>query len=412
MHDHFSHVLHGLYYGFSLGLEEFTLHFTYSLLNHCRDTSHHAFVLEKYDKECILGRISEEFDPQITEQLFGFYRTAPLNVIEHTPGKMCITVNHSFPHNNLLIPSVNSQIDTKQFQCDWGIFSACWLLVANASSDTQVAVFDVESAFRIIPTRPCKRVFTALCIANKITFDHRLNFGISPAPGIFGSVADTIVHIYLSKGIDTLLKWVDDFIFFRYPHYQSDRTLYYNYSEDLIWSIAQDLRWPWALEKFVSFSSTFGYIGFQWSLESKTVSLPTVKHEKYLGKLVSWTLGTFVSLQATELIIGTLNHITLVIPTGQSHLPSLYKFCAGFPSNSPPWVKHRITSAIMVDITWWIDTLHSHCSLQIYKPPPPLDITLHVDASISWGIDLNLNGKWLAWKLLLGWKTSEHNIHC
>lgn len=96
-----------------------------------------------------------------------------------------------------------------------------------------------------------------------MVFDHRLNFGISPAPGIFGWVADAIVHIYRARGIEDILKWVDDFIFFRYPHEQDDSSIIYNYTEELIWSVAAELGWPWVPEKFVPFSETFTYIGFE-----------------------------------------------------------------------------------------------------------------------------------------------------
>ncbi|KAJ3832001.1 hypothetical protein F5878DRAFT_548802, partial [Lentinula raphanica] len=51
----------------------------------------------------------------------------------------------------------------------------------------------------------------------KIHLDFALNFGVRSAPGIFGRLADVMAWIYIHKGIDALLKWVDDFIFFRYP---------------------------------------------------------------------------------------------------------------------------------------------------------------------------------------------------
>lgn len=148
----FSHVIRGLKFGFSLGLDDFTLGDTFSPPNHYRSSEHHNFVIEKYAKERLLGRVSPGYPPSVVHSLFGHYRTAPLNVIESSRGKLCITVDHSYPRNIPSIHSVNSCIDSKRFQCEWGSFSACWLLVANSPPHTQVAVFDVESAFWIIPT--------------------------------------------------------------------------------------------------------------------------------------------------------------------------------------------------------------------------------------------------------------------
>lgn len=61
-HDCFIYIIQGLYYGFSLSLENFTLDSTYSLPNHYHNTSHHLFVLDKYNKECLLGHVSDEFE--------------------------------------------------------------------------------------------------------------------------------------------------------------------------------------------------------------------------------------------------------------------------------------------------------------------------------------------------------------
>ncbi|KAF5387743.1 hypothetical protein D9615_000294 [Tricholomella constricta] len=265
--------------------------------------------------------------------------------------------------------------------------------LADAPYGTQACVFDVDSAFRNIPTKPIDRTATAILINGLVQLDGRLNFGICPAPGIFGLIADAIVWIYLHKGIDAVIKWVDDFIFFRYPRKFLNGLPIYSYDESLIWSLAGDLGWPWAADKFVPFSASFTYIGFLWS------------------KLEPWSLGAFVSLHDTESIIGTLNHVCLVVPTGRSHLPALYKFRAAFATDAPRWSKHRVTPAVSTEILWWCSILqHSPCRLDIVRPPDPLDVPIFVDASTSWGIGFCLNGKWLAWKLLPGWKSAECDI--
>ncbi|KAF5373349.1 hypothetical protein D9615_007467 [Tricholomella constricta] len=297
----FLEVPKGLTSGFSLGLENFALDHTYNPPNHYKSPSHHAFVVSKLSEEIRLGRLSHGYPPSLATQLFGHYRTAPLNVIERTPGKLRITVDHSYPRGNPLVPSVNSCINAKHFQCAWGTFSSCYLLVADAPEGTEACVFDVDSAFRNIPTRPIDRTATAIMLNGLIHLDGRLNFGICPAPGIFGLVADAIVWIYLHKGIDAVIKWVDDFIFFRYPKSRlPSGDPIFSYDESIIWSIASDLGWPWAKDKFVPFATSFTYIGFEWSLSLKSVRLPDAKRAKYLTKLAPWTIGSFVSLIATD----------------------------------------------------------------------------------------------------------------
>ncbi len=107
--------------------------------------------------------------------------------------------------------SINAVIDSKKFQCAWGTFLECYLLVAKAPEGTEVAVFDIKSAFCNVPTHPSVRPFTAVRLGDKIHLDPCLNFRASPAPGIWGCIADAMAKILINKGVEVLLKWVDDF---------------------------------------------------------------------------------------------------------------------------------------------------------------------------------------------------------
>ncbi|KAG6864878.1 hypothetical protein C0993_008474, partial [Termitomyces sp. T159_Od127] len=123
-------------------------------------------------------------------------------------------------------------------------------------------------------------------------------------------VADMILFIYKTRGIEAALKWVDDFIFFWYLHFRPNGSIFYAYSKDLIWSITGELGWPWAADKFVPFAEEFTYIGFCWSIRGKTISLPHEKRQKYLKKLDAWGPGSYVLVKDMESLIGTLNHVT------------------------------------------------------------------------------------------------------
>jgi hypothetical protein len=83
------------------------------------------------------------------------------------------------------------------------------------------------------------------------------------------------------------------------------------------------------------------------------VSLPEVKHIKYLAKLDPWIEGVSVTRKATEDIVGTLNHCTYVVPPGRSHLVSLYCLTALFNWMHSPCVKLKVEQDIARDIDWW-----------------------------------------------------------
>jgi hypothetical protein len=441
----FLEVPKGLQFGFTVGLQDFTLTATFSPPNHASSSLHEEFLYEKYSKEILLGRISQGYEPDVLESLIGPYRTAPLGVTD-SAGKLRVIVDHSFPDGNSTIDisslplssdgkrilnasttSINSITDLAEFTCDWGSFSECWLLVADAPEGTQAAVFDVESAFRNLPLHPSIRRFLAVRFHDKIHIDHCLNFGHSPSPGVWGLVADAMAWILKHHGVEALLKWVDDFVFFRYPKSRLGHDSWsYSYDESLLFSVANLLGWPWSPEKCFPFSFTFNYIGFSWDLRHRTVQLPLKKKEKYLLRIESWVPEVKHTVKEVEKLIGnsfplmmiplsyslgTFNHVCLVVPLGRSHLPPLYRFRASFGTSPSRFLKRTPPAEVLESIEWWRAALHKEfLGLNIFRPPPPSNHKLYVDASSSWGIGLVLDGKWLAWEYKPGWYSEGREI--
>ena len=407
----FLDVPEGLWSGFFVGLEPYNLSCTFIPKNHYTSLDDEELIVNKYNKEIALGRVSHGYDPDILFSLIGHFHTAPLAVIDQNSGKHRIIVNHSYPKNKQsitldlfmdflatdisttphiidpTITSINTVINLKKIQCAWGSFSECYLLVADAVEGSQAAVFDVDSAFRNIPVHPSARRFLAVMIKGKIHIDHVLNLGASPSPGIFSRVADAAVKIYLSHGTDAIIKWVDNFVFFRYP------------------------TGPKRGSDYDCFSNIFMYIGFQWDLSWKEVMLPAQKKIKYLAKLSTWILGSHHTSKEAEQLISTLNHVCLIVPEGRSYLVSLYKFHGGFKLDSHAETKHKLSATFMEDVNWWrTRLLNDFVGLQIIRPPEASTTKLFVNASTSWGIGLVLNGKWLAWEFHEGWKTDGCDI--
>ena len=428
--DEFGDIPIGLRQGFFCGLEHFSLASTFIPPNHYTSQEDEDFIISKYSEEISLGRLSHGYDPQALFSLIGHFRTAPLAVITHG-NKRRVIVNHSFPKTKACIildklhynstegyiidptdTSINTVIDSKKFQCAWGSFSECYLLVADAPEGTQAAVFDVDAAFRNIPTHPSARPFMAIMIKGLIHLDHVLNFGASPSPGIFGRVADALVRIFLHRGIEAVIKWVDDFIFLRYPLRRLTDDIYeFSYSAKLVWDIADELGWPWAPAKFVDFATSFNYIGFWWDLDAKVVELPEEKKKKYLERISTWTYRSAHTLKEAETVIGTLNHVCLVVPEGRSRLVSLYKFRGGFKSSHASEVRHKLSASTADDISWWKTRFQDKfLGIKILRPPEPLPNEVYVDASTSWGIGLVIDGRWLAWQLKEGWKSEGREI--
>lgn len=176
--------------------------------------------------------------------------------------------------------------------------------------------------------------------------------------------------------------------------------------------MAAELGWPWAPKKFVPIASSFLYIGFLWDLNDKTIQLPLSKKIKYANRVLPCTeTDAFMTLEKVEELIGMLNHVCLVLPTGRTCLISLYKFRAGFKHTHSTRTTHHIGLLLKEDLIWWLNTLQSEfVGMSIFTLPDYIPISLFVDASTSWGIGLILNGRWLAWQYKPSWKSPERNI--
>jgi len=121
--------------------------------------------------------------------------------------------------------------------------------------------------------------------------------GLSLAGNIQGAPTDALIKIFKSKSIPNVLKWVDDFVFFRIPlSPASQMSTEFQCSYDImsIWSITDLLGIPWhPIEaNGQDFNSTVMYLGFVWSLDDHSMSLPCKKHLKYLAKIAVFMSNT------------------------------------------------------------------------------------------------------------------------
>jgi hypothetical protein len=69
--------------------------------------------------------------------------------------------------------------------------------------------------------------------------------------------------LYKFRNIQPLKKWVDNFIFFRFPRIApEDGTPSYLFDLKEIYKLANALGWPWKHSKTHPFTFTFKYLGF------------------------------------------------------------------------------------------------------------------------------------------------------
>jgi hypothetical protein len=194
-------------------------------------------------KEIAAGRYSTGFDPVHLASCF-HYHTSPRGLIDKDD-KFRVISDFSFPHNDPLQHSINSKIDVSWFKTDDATFSECYLYVANTLPGSQAAVYDVDAAYRCMPISPEDQVYGCLHFDGSVHLDHNACFRSASSHTMLGLCANSICAIFRFNGVQDVIKWVDDFVFLRYPT-NSTAPWTYSYDASLIDSLAVKLGWPWA----------------------------------------------------------------------------------------------------------------------------------------------------------------------
>ena len=410
--NNFPDVPISMRFGFDMGVHSPPLK-TYIPPNHNSALLYPDHVMSHIQKELSLGRYSGPFSQSELENLVGPFRSSPLGTVPKSSDSLERRIVHdlSFPRSDTLFQSINSQIDTDNFRCDWGTFNDVRNIVIDAPPLSEAATLDVDAAFRCCPITPVQQRNFIIQWNDSFYIDHNAPFGASSSSGVFGRVADAKSAILDSEGMGPSKNWVDDFVFFRFPVIITSGIPSFSYSLSDIYHLAARLGWPWKESKTRPFAAEFKYLGFMWDLSSKTVQIPETKKTAYLTKLQPWVTGQKFSRKDAESLLGTLVHCSLAVPDGRSHLPSLSRFAASFNRVDAPFARRTPNPSVISDTQWWRTQLSStFCGSTLSKPPQASPIEFWVDASSSWGIGIVFDNEWDFWKLRPGWNKDGRNI--
>jgi len=417
------------------------------------------------------GRYLGPFSQEELEREIGPFQSSPLSLVPKAgkPGKYRLIQNLSHPHTNQPVRSINSLLNSDDFPCTWGTFNTVCTLVRNLPSGSQAATRDIAEAYRIIPLHESQWPGVVVRISNnpeKFALNTSNSFGGATAGGLFGLFGDALADLLRAKGIGPILKWVDDFIFFRIPRntistYNAEREtnrlivatnggtlqtggrLWYkgklladtgaeNFAEDFSFPIRQirdhnegdivypygfdeineitaPLGIPWETSKDVPFNSIITFAGLSWDIERKMVSLPEPKKEKYCQAINEWQTQPTHTLEDTRKLYGKLLYACHITPRGRAYLTNLEKMMGTF--HERPFTPHHSPKHLAEDLAWWMKTLSQpSLSREIPGGRQVLNIEGYSDASSSVGIGIVIGKRWRAWRLLPGWKSAGRDI--
>ena len=191
------------------------------------------------------------------------------------------------------------------------------------------------------------------------------------------------------------------------PRSATDARFSYCFSD--IDNLSGELGIPWEPSKDVPFAAVIPYIGFLWDIETKMVSIPDSKKEKYLAAIALWRSKKTHTLEEAQRLHGKLMHACHVVPKGRPYLTSLETFLGVFDDR--PFLPRSPPKHIHTDLEWW-DTL-LRCPIierPILGPLVVVDLAAYSDASSKTGIGIVIGDQWRAWHLLPGWECDGRGI--
>ena len=389
------------------------------------------------------------------------------------PGKFRLIQNLSYPRNVKDILSINSSIETDLYPCTWGTFATVATLVWSLPPGSTGACRDVAEAYRIVPLARDQWPGVVVRLNDDqdprpFALNTCTCFGKKSSGGLFGMFADALLDILRGAGIGPSLRWVDDFVFFairrefldeynrlrekwrvkiaknggrqqkggrywfkgetlpsdRMEEFaedmstplrdlaaQSGRTsdTRFTFSIEDVDNISAKLGIPWERSKDVPFGTTVPFIGFDWDLGKKKVSLQEKKREKYLGAIEEWRRRKTHTLGDVEKLYGKLLHTCLIIPEGRAYLTKLESMIGIF-RDTPHKPRHP-PRHIDFDLLWWLRTLSKPTlTREIPGAQEVVDVQAFSDASSTVGIGIVVRDRWRAWALKPGWNSEQRDI--
>lgn len=386
------HVVEGLRSGFPMGIDT-PLTSTHVFPNHNSCDQNPSFISAYIAGEVAAGRYSKPFDPATLESIIGHFRTSPLGLVVTTKPRMIQDL--SYPRNHPTITSINSSINSDDFPTAWGTFDSTAALILSLPDGCKAATFDIKAAYRITPWRPELQNYVCVMWDGMVYVDRAACFGCASSAGVYGSIADMLVAIYKKIGFGPIRKWVDDFLAICLP---SD-----SWTEDEFMAISEKLGIPWNREKLRRFAEVQRYIGYDWDLRRRSVSLPAEKLERMKVLLDEWIVVNprKVTIQDTLRLHGKLVHLSSIFRVIRPFLRSLPEFANSFPS---PNSKRAPLPSVRGDLGWIRNMLEILPNELPLRSPEPVDIGWWGDASTSFGVAVVVGNFYAAWSWAPGFR--------
>ncbi len=309
---------------------------------------------------------------------FPHLQCSPFGVIpkKGPPGKWRLILNLSSPNQH----SVNDGIPKDLFSLQYiSVDDAIGILRPGAL----MAKFDVESAYRNVAMRPDERFLFGMRWRNTFFVDLALPFGLRSAPFIFNSIAEMVEWILKSNYlIKYLLHYLDDFLSLA-PAGSSECAD----SVVIARSVFSRLELPLHPSKCEGPTTVLIFLGVELNSITQTARLPHEKLVATMQLLREWAGKKWCKRKELESLIGSLHHVTKVVPPGRTFLRRMIDLLSAFRSPSHPI---RLNREFRRDLAWWLDFFQSWNGVSFFRMPsvcsfPDLFVASDSSGAIGFG---------------------------
>ena len=354
-----------------------------------RSAYEHPEVIDGYlTREVQLGRVVRL--PRASALSLPNLRISPFGVIpkRNRPNKWRLIVDLSSPEGS----SVNDELDRGLCSIKYASIDDAVAIIRRLGTGALLAKVDLREAYRVVPVHPEDRPRLGMQWKGDVYLDAALPFGLRSAPKIFSALADGLLWILQSQGMEESLHYLDDFLLLGPPASpkcaEALRTLL---------AICGQLGVPVAEEKTEGPLTTLTFLGIEIDTASLQLRLPQEKLQRLAALLNEWMRGGPTPTPRRSgtkrdllSLIGLLNHAASVVKPGRTFLRSLID-----ASTSVRALDHHVhlPARARADIAWWYTFLQSWNGVSLLPAADPSQLTLS-DASGSWGGGASWNGRW------------------
>ena len=313
-------------------------------------------------------------------------------------GKWRVIVDLSHPRGG----SVNDGIEPELCSLKYTSVDAAVRKLRGRPRGASLAKFDMANAYRNLPVHPDDRPLLGMHWKGNLYIDMALPFGLRSAPKIFTALADALLWILETYGVDGI-HYLDDFLIFADSEEECEEAL------QLALRVFARLGVAVAVHKTDGPSYRITFLGIELDTVKEELRLPEEKLKKLQAAIRRWGNRRACSKRELLSLIGQLQHACCVVRPGRTFLRRMIGV-AKVAKEPHHWV--RLNKGFRSDLLWWarfLPTWNGTGMMSgVLREPERAVAVMTSDASGTWGCGAFISsGEWFQ----LAWPESWGRVH-